>query len=187
MKNYPYLTIRNLSFGSLIALCLATAGLQTAQAEEHESRGQLSAKDYKFVSEAAKGGMMEVDLGRIAAQKATDPSVRTFAQRMVDDHSKANDELKQLVAQKGAVLPESSTRKEEKMTEHFNRLSGADFDKAYMKAMVKDHKTDVKEFQKASEKSDDVDLKNWAAKTLPTLQEHLQMAESAEAMVKASK
>lgn len=172
---------------SLLALCFTLAGLQSVRADQTNTQGRLSAKDYKFVTEASQGGMMEVTLGQLAAQKGSDPSVRSFGERMIQDHQKANMELTQLISQKGATAPEPSTKKDEKMTEHLQSLSGADFDKAYIKHMVSDHKTDIKEFQMAADKSDDADLKAWAAKTLPTLQEHLRLAESAESTVAATK
>lgn len=158
------------------------SSIQSVNAEENENRGQLSPADYKFVCEAAHGGQMEVVLGQLAMQKAANPAVRDFGQRMVTDHQKANDELTKLVAQKGASLPDSS-KKEEVMKARFNKLSGADFDKAYMKDMVADHKKDVKEFQKEGEKAQDADLKSWVTKTLPTLQTHLDLSEKVEAQV----
>lgn len=178
-------TFKRLAFATMLVLCSSLA-LQ-ARADQTNTQGQLSSKDYKFVTSAVQGGTMEVTLGQLAAQKGSDPSVRAFGERMVQDHQKANQELTQLISQKGATVPETSTKKGEKMTEHLQGLSGADFDKAYIKHMVSDHKTDIKEFQTAAEKSDDADLKNWAAKTLPTLQEHLRLAESAEATVDAVK
>jgi putative membrane protein len=169
------------------ALCLALFGLQNARADDTGNRGQLTSKDFKFVTETAQGGKMEVSSGQLAQQKASDPAVKDFAQRMVTDHTKANDELKDLLTQKGVTLPDASNKSEEKTMEHYQSLSGADFDKAYMKDMVSDHKKTVKAFQKASEKSDDADLKSWTAKTLPTLQDHLRMAESVEANLNNAK
>ncbi|MDB6112348.1 MAG: outer membrane protein, partial [Pedosphaera sp.] len=111
---------------------LASGGFNNARAAEKGNRGQLSAKDYKFVTEAAQGGMMEVTLGQLAAQKASDPAVRDFGQRMVQDHQKADQQLMQLVSQKGATLPTDTTGENKGMVDHLKNLSGADFDKAYM-------------------------------------------------------
>jgi putative membrane protein len=172
---------------ALVAICLSLAATFVTRADDTENRGQLTAKDFKFVSDAAKGGMTEVSYGQLALAKAADPAVHDFAQRMVNDHQKANDELKALAAQKGATLPEMSAKLDEKTAEHYKNLSGADFDKAYMKDMVSDHKKTVKMFQKEGEKGDDADLKNWVTKTLPVLQEHLQMAESVNANVTGEK
>src|ERR1051326_144199 len=94
-----------------------------------ENRGQLSAKDYHFVREAAQGGMEEVQMGQLAQQKGSSQAVKDFGQRMVTDHNKANDELKQLVSQKGATLPATLTRRENSTLEDLQKLSGKDFDK----------------------------------------------------------
>jgi putative membrane protein len=171
---------RFISLGAALALGLASV-VPNARANDNEikeNRGQLTASDYKFVAEAAKGGLMEVDLGQLAVQKAADPAVRHFGERMVQDHRRLNQELTDLLARKGAILPDNSSGKEGRMTEHLNGLTGSEFDRAYIKDMVRDHKKDVKAFQKEAEKADDADLKSWVAKSLPIVQEHLQQAES---------
>ncbi len=179
MNAYISRTLAHLSLGAMAALCLLTAAGPNAQAQSSENnKGQLSSHDYKFVSAAARGGEEEVTLGELAAQKGTDPSVREFGQRMAQDHQKVNQQLTQLASQKGATLPSTPTGREEGRVDKLKNMSGADFDKAYMKEMVSDHKKDVKEFQSASTKADDADVKAFAAKTMPTLEEHLQMAES---------
>src|SRR4051812_24650787 len=134
--------------------------------------GKMAAADTKFVHEAAAGGMAEVELGKLAADKATSPDVKAFGQRMVDDHSKANDELKALASQKGMTLPSAPEPAHKAMQDRLSKLTGAAFDKAYMQEMVKDHDKDVAAFKHASTAAADPDLKAWAAKTLPTLQEH---------------
>ena len=145
-----------------------------------------SAKDSaKFANEAAQGGMAEVELGRLAAQKAADPSVRAFGQRMVADHSKAAAELKTLAARKGMQLPNEINSEQKSELDKLAKLSGAEFDKEYMSAMLKDHEDDVKAFETQSKEGNDSDVKAFAGKTLPTLQEHLQMAREAAQKVGA--
>jgi putative membrane protein len=139
------------------------------------STSKLSSSDHKFVMDAAEGGMMEVELGRIAAQKGTSPDVKSFGQRMVDDHSKANDQLKQVASSKGVTVPASLPASKQKEIDKFNQLSGAAFDSAYVSHMVADHKKDVAEFQKESKNGKDTDVKAFATNTLPTLQDHLKM------------
>ena len=95
---------------------------------------------------------------------------------MIDDHSKANTELTQLASSKGVTLPTELDEKHQRNVSKIARLKGADFDRAYSKAMLGDHEADVKEFEKQSTNATDADLKAFAGKTLPTLQEHLQMA-----------
>jgi putative membrane protein len=162
---------------------LALGGVQQARAEEKGNRGQLSAGDYKFVTDATHGGMMEVTLGQMAAQKATDPAVRDFGKRMVQDHQKADQQLMQLVSQKGATLPTDTTGEHKGMVGHLKNLSGADFDKAYMSHMVTDHKKDVKEFQNEAKKAQDPDVRAFASQTLPVLEEHLHLAQTVQSTV----
>ncbi|HZR29861.1 MAG TPA: DUF4142 domain-containing protein [Terriglobales bacterium] len=137
------------------------------------------ATDKKFVENAAKGGEAEVELGQLAVQKASSPEVRQFGQRMVDDHTKANQELQQIASQKGITPDTQLTPKDQKLKDRLSNLSGSQFDKAYMKAMVNDHKEDVAEFQKEARNGKDDDVRSFASKTLPTLKEHLRMAEQA--------
>jgi len=148
---------------------------------------KLSASDTKFMKTAAMGGMEEVELGQLAAQKASSPEVKNFGQHMVDDHSKANDQLKQLAAQKGVTLPASMSASQKQDMNRLSKLSGAAFDSAYVSMMVKDHKKDVAEFQKESKSGKDSDVKGWASTTLPTLESHLQMIEGISSSMHPSK
>ena len=131
--------------------------------------------DAKFAMEAAEGGMMEVQLGKLASTRATSSAVKQHAKMMVEDHSKANAELKQLAASKNITLPDSLSGEKQNDIKDLSEKKGADFDKAYTDFMVDDHKKDVDKFKEASEKCNDADLKAWAAAKLPTLQSHLQM------------
>ena len=160
-----------------IALCGPARAADVFGANDKAQRGQLTEKDYKFVKEASRGGMSEVDLGNLAKQKGTSQSVKDFGQRMVRDHTKANDDLKQIASQKGATLPSELDRSDRSTMDKLQKATGADFDREYANAMVKDHRTDVKEFQNAAQNATDPDLKSFAQKTLPTLQEHLRLAE----------
>ena len=136
----------------------------------------MSSQDRDFVMDAAMGGLMEVELGRWAAQKGTSDAVKQFGQRMVTDHGQANQELMSLASSKGITLPSALDEKHQQEVSKITRMSGAEFDRAYSKLMLKDHEKDVKEFERQSTKGGDPDLKAFAAKTLPTLQEHLQLA-----------
>jgi len=130
----------------------------------------------KFISDAAEGGMMEVELGRLAMQKAGSDAVRNFGVQMVQDHTRANTELKAVAARKDIDVPNDLSSSQKSTIDTLSKLSGADFDKEYMSNMVKDHKADVKEFETQANKGNDPEVKAFAAKTLPTLQKHLQMA-----------
>jgi putative membrane protein len=132
-----------------------------------------------FAKKAAVGGMAEVELGRLATQKASSDKVKQFGQRMVLDHSKANDELKRVASTAGIDLPAEIDGKTRATIEKLSKLSGAQFDKAYMADMVQDHEKDVAEFAKAA-KHPDSPVGSFAEKTLPTLRDHLKMARDVE-------
>ena len=127
-----------------------------------------------FAVKAANGGMLEVELGRLAQEKAQNPDVKAFGAMMVDDHQKANQELKDLAAQKNITLPTTLGEDAQKHVDELRQLSGAEFDKKYIDMMVEDHEEDVKLFKEAADDADDADVKAFAAKTLPTLQKHLE-------------
>ena len=158
----------------LMALCslLAVGGMTVSAFAAGKG---LSMGDSSFLKDAASGGMMEVQLGQVAKEKATMQAVKDFGARMVTDHSKANDELKDLAAQKSVKLPAKLKHKHKATFDKVSK-SGADFDKQYMQAMVKDHIKDVADFKKATTKVKDPDLNAWTVKTLPVLEQHLQQA-----------
>jgi putative membrane protein len=165
----------------------ALAGQQPTTAEKADrTMAGGKAPDQTFIMKAASGGMAEVELGRMAAEKATRDEVKKFGQRMVDDHSRANDELKTLAQNKNVTLPTSIDPHTKAMHDKLSAMSGAAFDRAYMQMMVTDHKKDVNEFRMAAKGAKDPDVKGWAAKTLPTLEEHLKQAQSATAAVGTS-
>jgi putative membrane protein len=131
--------------------------------------------DKKFVKNAALGGMTEVELGKLAAQKGSSDAVKQFGQKMVDDHSKANEELKQVASNEKMDVPEALDSKHQSRIDKLSKLSGPDFDKAYLKDQEKDHKQDVNEFQSEAQAGSDPNVKQFAARTLPVIQEHLSM------------
>jgi putative membrane protein len=144
------------------------------------------AADETWVMKVAKGGMAEVELGKLAAEKASSDAVKKFGQRMVDDHGKANDELKALAQKKNITLPTEIGAQEKALRDRLIKLSGPAFDQAYMRAMVSDHTKDINEFRMESKSGKDSEIKEWAAKTLPTLEEHLKMAREANPAVGTS-
>ena len=144
----------------------------------------LSDADKEFVMKAAFGGMAEVKMGELAASNSSNLAVKTFAQRMVLDHSQANDALAQLATAKGLALPSKLDGEHQKKYDEIAKKNGSAFDKAYMDDMVKDHEMDVAEFRKESTAAQDPDLKAWVTKTLPTLEDHLKMAKETQKKVK---
>jgi len=142
-------------------------------------RVSVSSADRRFVTEAAKGGMAEVALGQLAQQKGSSDAVKQFGARMVEDHGKANDELKQLATSKNIMLPTGPSK--DAMSKKLEGMSGSGFDRAYMSEMLTDHKKDIALFKKeASSKGGDPEIKAFATKTLPTLESHLQMVLDAQ-------
>jgi len=127
------------------------------------------------MNDAAPGGMAEVELGKLAAEKAQNAEVKAFGQKMIADHSKAGEELKQLAAQKKVMLPPDVLPTHKELMEKLSKLSGADFDREYVKAMVEAHEKDVTAFESVAKGATDADVKAFAAKTLPTLKMHLEM------------
>jgi putative membrane protein len=144
---------------------------------ETKKDDKLASADRKFIQEAAEGGMMEVEAGKLAASKASDPNVKSFGETLVKDHSAANNELVQLANSKKVELPAGPSRGDRKEVEKLGKASGKDFDKQFAALGVKDHEKDIKKFEKASGKVKDPELKAWIDKTLPTLRQHLAMAQ----------
>ena len=158
-----------------------------AFAQNNSSANRLATSDSTFAAKAAQGGMAEVKLGQLAKDKGSSQGVKDFGQKMIDDHTKANDDLKSVASKEGVTLPTSLDARDQATYDRLSAMSGTAFDKAYMHDMVTDHRMDVNEFRRESEHGTDPGLKAFAASTLPTLEEHLKLAETTEANVKTEK
>ena len=132
--------------------------------------------DAHFAKEAAQGGMAEVKLGQLAEEKGSNNTVKNFGKRMVEDHSKAGDQLKGVASRESITLPTDISAKDQATYDRLAKLNGAAFDRAYARDMVKDHETDVAAFQKEANAGKDDSLKSFASETLPTLRDHLKQA-----------
>lgn len=139
--------------------------------------------DAAFATTAADGGMLEVELGKMAVAKGVSSSIKKLGAMMVKDHSKANEELKAAATAKNITLPSLMSDKCQKKVTELSEKKGADFDKAYADLMVSDHKDDIDEFKKEAEKGMDKDLSTWAKGKVPILEHHLMMAEEAKKAV----
>ncbi|MCZ2496338.1 DUF4142 domain-containing protein [Xylophilus sp. Kf1] len=158
----------------LITLCAVAAASSLAIAAE----GDLSKMDQKFIMTASGAGMYEVEISKLAVDKASDPAVKAFAQMMVTDHTKANDELKQFADSHNAKVAPGVPKDKQAVIARMSKMDGARFDKAYHDQVgIKDHKTDIALFEKEAKGGGNADLKAWADKTLPTLKTHLQHAQ----------
>jgi len=145
------------------------------------SSSYLGDQEQAFLKEAAQGGLAEVQMGRLAAQKGQSQEVRQLGQKLVQDHSKANQELKLLAAQKNITLPQEIPTEHQAALSHLKSLEGSEFDKAFKQHAVEDHQKDIQKFQTASQTAADTDVKAFAQKTLPVLQQHLKMAQDIQA------
>lgn len=137
---------------------------------------KVKADDKKFLQDAAMGGMAEVAMGKLAAEKGSSDAVKQYGQKMVDDYTKANDELKQVASAQSMTIPDTLDSRHQSRIDKLSKLSGSAFDKAYVKAQVKDHEEDVRAFQNEAQNGNNAAVKDFANKTLPTLQEHVTMA-----------
>jgi putative membrane protein len=166
---------------------------QKSRASEETASRQTSptaaetASDEKFVENAASGGMAEVRLGQLAEDKAQSPAVKNFAKRMVADHGKANNELKETASKENITLPASESARDRATYERLSKLSGAAFDRAYAREMVTDHTKDVSEFQREARSGKNGALKNFASSKTPVLEDHLKMAQEMQKQVEQSK
>ena len=166
-----------------MAGAFAFLALTLSHAQSKQSADRLAA-DNLFMKKAAQGGFAEVQMGEVATDRASSPQVKRFGQRMVDDHSKANNELKNIASQKGETLPTTVSAKNRDVIDRLSKLSGTEFDRTYMQYMVDDHKEDAEEFKREADSGNDPQVKAFAAKTVPFLEGHLKMAEQTDREVK---
>jgi putative membrane protein len=151
---------------------------KSAPAETTPMTADLSAADKKFVEKAASGGMAEVQAAQLAQTKADDQKVKDFAQQMITDHTAANQQLSTLAEKKGVTVPTDLSAKDQKTLDKLGKLDGKKFDKAYMKAQVRDHQAMLSLLQKEAKSGRDADMKSFAEQTIPMVQKHLDMAQA---------
>jgi putative membrane protein len=166
-------------------VCALTAGQEPAapQPRPPAPGAKPASPDAPFIGAAAMDGLAEVEHSRLAVRKASSPQVKRFAQRMVDDHQKAGDELKRLASQKEVTLAAKLDDQHQATHDDLAKLQGPAFDQAYMSHIVKAHLQAVVTFQQEVENGKDPDVKTWAARMLLTLQEHVKLASSIDATV----
>jgi putative membrane protein len=137
---------------------------------------KMRTDDKKFVRDAAMGGMTEIAMGKLATEKGSSDGVKQYGQKLVDDHTKANEEVKQVAGAQSIEVPDALDSKHQSQIDKLSNLSGPAFDKAFTKAQVRDHEEDVRAFQNEAQNGNNAAVKDFANKTLPTLQQHLSMA-----------
>lgn len=158
----------------------ATGAGSTAETAQEESAKpkKLADEDLTFMKEAARGGLAEVRMGQIGLSNGESQPVKDFSQRLVDDHTKANQELEKLAIKKGITLPDSVSEQHKSMLQHLESLKGREFDAAFQQHAVQDHQKDIEKFKTASAKAKDPEIRSFAEKTLPVLQRHLEAAQN---------
>lgn len=137
-----------------------------------------STTEASFLKKAAQGQQAEIALGQLAAQNASAQEVKQFGSKMIEDHQKASQEVKQLASKEGVQLPVHMSDKQKQKEQELSKLSGKEFDRAYMQYMLKDHKKEVNEFEQNAQQLQDQDVKQWASSTLPVLKQHLEKAQT---------
>ena len=147
--------------------------ISTSATDTINNPAMIDAAAKNFTNDAATGGIMEVELGNMAEQKAKSQGVKDFGKMMVDDHTKINNNLKDIASKKDLDLPAEITPDQRKDIDELSKKSGTDFDKAYVDMMVDDHKKDIDAFKKAEGNVSDNDIKNFITNSLPVLQKHL--------------
>jgi putative membrane protein len=164
-----------------LGLGLFSCGNNNTQSQDTVDSAKAVNKEVKpvqadasnFAVEAANGGMMEVELGKIAQDNASNPRVKAFGEMMVKDHTEADNNLKQIATSLNIALPDSVSNDTKKEIDHMKMKKGKDFDKAYVSMMIDDHKKDIAEFRKCADNCSDSTIKSFAATTLPVLMKHL--------------
>jgi putative membrane protein len=165
----------NNTFGSL-SLGLLTLSLLTVMALATASAAAGGSGEQAFVTQAAIGGIAEVEMGKLAGDKASSSEIKKFAAQMVSDHTKANEELEKIATGKSLTVPSALDAKHKAKLEMLSKKTGAEFDKAYVQAQVSGHEKMQQLLDHEAKNSKDADLKMFAEKTLPTVKEHYQMA-----------
>lgn len=161
-----------------------TDSVDNAENANDSTKTAVSDNSSDFMVKAADGGMMEVELGKIAQTNGSSQRVKNFGKMIATDHTKASDELKSIAMKKNVTLPTTLGEDHQKMVDKLKSKKGVDFDKDYMDMMVSDHKNDIDEFEDAAKDSKDADLKAFATKILPILKMHLDSAKAINQVVK---
>ena len=163
----------------LLAGCAQTQRVAdtTLAAAKAQVNPTLSTSDATFMTEAARGGLAEVEMGQLAQRNGRSPAVKRFGQMMVSHHGRSNQEMMALAQQKQITPPSSIGAEHQRIYDDLSKLRGSAFDRAYAQAMVQDHQEDLRQYQEEAANGTDPDVKAFAARHVPLLQEHLRMAQ----------
>lgn len=165
MRDMPYAL-------SLAALALLLSGCASTQ----NTMANGGTPGERFMIQAAQANLAEIETGRLATERARNSDVRQYGARMVRDHTEAGQELMRLANQMGVSLPQQPDEMHQQLAQKLSNLEGAEFDRAYMRAMVEDHQHVISMFEQQAESPEDPELQAFASKTVPILRDHLRMA-----------
>lgn len=179
----PFLKFASVTLGVIIATGLFLTAPRACADDMTASPSAVATADKDFMLAAAQGGMTEVKLGGLAVQDGLRQEVKDFGGMMVKDHTTINDDLKALATQKNVSPPAMLDEKHQAMVDKMGALSGAEFDKAYVSAMIKAHKKDLKAFQAEAAATQDTDIKSFVEKAIPTISAHLQHIQDLKSMM----
>ena len=175
VRRDDYVVMKTKSITLALGLvAILSVPFQPSSAADEATSSKPTALEKTFIKKAADGGMTEVELGRLAAEKGGSDEVKDFGNQMVKDHSKINDDLKEVAAKMNVTVPSGVSAKHHAMIEKMAGMSGADFDKAYVAAMVRDHEKDIAEFEKADKEVKNPALKKFIENALPMMKDHLE-------------
>jgi len=188
MKTRSFFSILGaITFVTMVTACDPTPNRENttdvAEDQNEETVGENLEDESEFLVEAASGGLYEVEMAKLAQQKAQLQEVKDLAARILEDHTQANEKLNQLATSKGISVPPAMGDEEQRKYDKFSEMEADGFDEDYIEQMVQDHKNDISDFEEAGEELDDPDVKAFASRTLPTLKEHLSIAEQLEEKV----
>lgn len=173
-------TTAKIAYVSGLTLFLTSLGcwavLGHSESSPVSSEAQAAMTDLAFAKDAARGGMAEIKLGNLAEDNGSSQAVKTFGTRMVAEHTKAGDQLKQAAALEHITLPTDLAAKDQATYDRLSKLSGADFDRAYAQDMVKDHQQDLQAFEREANRGNDAAIRGFASETVPMIQQHLEQA-----------
>jgi putative membrane protein len=169
--------MKSLMFLFSLLFLLAAVNLYAQQ-----ERG-METEESDFLRKAVSGGKMEVELGKLAVERAASETVKEFGQKMVDDHSKANQELMQIINNSNLNVSEEYLEEHQEHVRTMGARTGIDFDRNYMRLMVKDHMEDIRAFEDAAQNHPDEQVRNWAERTLPVLRQHFDLARQINKMM----
>lgn len=172
---------------ALLAICVglcASVGITSSASPQHSHHGH---GDSEFAAKAAADNMTEVALGGLGVERASSADVKQFAQRMIDDHTQALDELRNLASRRSLALPDAAGKSQQSAERKLGKLSGPAFDREFMEVMIKNHNDALDLFQHEAVHGDDVEMKQSAAKTVDAIKEHLRMAREIGASVGVKK